>query len=285
MRPMDAKKNPAYLRTLAAAVEGFRDAFERFLSLHEPDFSHRGVVPAVFPRSDVDPLEIESASRAVSRAAGLAAAAPALTHMLFAVQGTGAIDPIAAWGTVAQPKPLLEPSNILDACEQMLGRLEGFAVLADAEAPPTTGVQGMHPTVWGAARSLWLDGHFRQAVASAGERLAGSVKGVTERHDLADTTLWQQVFSDRPPEPGKPRLQWPGDPNDLTVKSMREGLRQFAPGVQMTVRNPAAHDCEELTAQEGMERLAALSLLAHWVDTCELQTLPLAGNPPAGDPS
>ncbi|MET4927261.1 TIGR02391 family protein [Streptomyces sp. PSRA5] len=38
----------------------------------------------------------------------------------------------------------------------------------------------------------------------------------------------------------------------------------------MTVRNTATHAAfDEMTAQQALERLAALSLLAHWIDECE----------------
>ncbi|MFE1808723.1 hypothetical protein [Streptomyces sp. NPDC059533] len=38
----------------------------------------------------------------------------------------------------------------------------------------------------------------------------------------------------------------------------------------MAVRNTATHvAADEMTAQQGLERLAALSLLAHWIDECE----------------
>ncbi|MFF7205356.1 TIGR02391 family protein [Streptomyces sp. NPDC008141] len=50
---------------------------------------------------------------------------------------------------------------------------------------------------------------------------------------------------------------------------MNDGLRQFAPGVQMTVRNTSAHGTDEMSAQDALERLAALSLLARWVDACD----------------
>jgi len=52
---------------------------------------------------------------------------------------------------------------------------------------------------------------------------------------------------------------------------MNDSLRQFAPGVQMTIRNSAAHGSEELSQQEALERLATLSLLARWVDGCRME--------------
>ena len=135
--------------------------------------------------------------------------------------------------------------------------------------PPTVDVAEMHPAVWGQAARLWRDGHYRQAVSAAADGVIGLVKSRTGRNDVPDTSQWQQAFSKDDPEPGKPRLRWPGNQTDQTVKSMNDGLRQFAPGAQMTIRNPAAHGPGELTQQEAVERLSVLSLLARWVDQCD----------------
>jgi hypothetical protein len=51
--------------------------------------------------------------------------------------------------------------------------------------------------------------------------------------------------------------------------SQREGLRSYSAGVQMAIRNPAIHDPTELTAPQAAERLAVISLLAHWIERCE----------------
>jgi len=55
---------------------------------------------------------------------------------------------------------------------------------------------------------------------------------------------------------------------------MNAGLRQFAPGVQMTIRNAAVHGTAELGEQMALEQLAALSLLARWLDDCNLVEAP-----------
>lgn len=267
---MDATKNPEYLRDLAAAVEEFKEAVEEFVGLHVfNDQLARGIAPALFPRGGVDSAEIQRVGSLTSRAAGRAAAATPLTNVYYMVQGAGRIDPIASWNSMTQPKPVMEPDNVLDACDQMIGRLEGMARKADAEAPPELGVRAMHPLVWGAAGSLWRSGHYREAVAGAAEALVNHVKTLTNRRDAPETSVWQQAFSDRPPDPGSPRLRWPGDPNDRAVKAMNDGLRQFAPGAQMTIRNGAAHGTEQLSEQHALERLAVFSLLARWVDECE----------------
>ena len=169
---------------------------------------------------------------------------------------------------------MLEVSNVLGACDFALGRLDGLVLQAEAELPPTVGAEAMHPTVWGAASRLWRDGHYRQAVVAAAEAVVLMLKSRTGRNDVPESALWQETFSDRDPQPAKPRLRWPGDPADRDVSTMNSGLRFFAPGVQMTVRNTATHLADELDEQAALERLATLSLLARWVDTCELIEAP-----------
>jgi hypothetical protein len=278
---VEARKNPEYLRSIGRAVEDFRDALVELLELHVANEGPgglgglaRGIAPAVFPREGADPEEIARLVAKVSRAAGLAASAVPLTGIAMGVEGAGVVDPITAWQTIMRPKPLLEPVDILGACDQALGRLDGLILQAEAERPPTVGAEAMHPTVWGAAARLWRDGHFREAVSGAAEAVVLMVKTRTKRNDIAEAALWQQVFSDRDPQPGQPRLRWPGDPNDRDVSSMNAGLRSFAPGVQMTIRNSAAHGLGELDEQAALERLSALSLLARWVDECELVECP-----------
>lgn len=274
---MDAASNPEYLKATAEAVTEFRTALAAFLDLHVVNtFLARGLAPAVLPRDDAPPEDLEQRRAAVSRAAGRASAAPALTHMFINVQGAGPVDPVAAWHSITMPKPLLETTDILDACEQMLGRLEAMIVKAKAEAPPTIGAEAMHPLVWGAARRLWRDGHFRQAVAAASDAVVTNVKSLTGRNDVPETALWQETFAVAEPSTRKPRLRWPGPPEDQDVKTMNNGLRQYAPGVQMTIRNPASHGVHDMAEQEALERLAAISLLARWVDECRLDEAPEA---------
>ena len=230
----------------------------------------RGIAPAVFPRDGVTAEAIDSARREVAHAAGLASNAVPLTGQYMVVQGAATVDPIANWHTITKPKPLLEADDILAVCGYVTGHLEAMAVQAEAERPPAGGTQGMHPLVWGVAARLWRNEHYGESVAAAAEAVVGSVKRLTKRNDVAESGLWQEVFSDKEPTPGKPRLRWPGDPMDRDVSTMTNGLRSFAPGVQMTIRNPSAHGATELDEQTALERLAALCLLMRWVDECIL---------------
>jgi hypothetical protein len=268
---MDANTNPNYLRGVNHAVSEFRSAFQAFMSLHVFNESlGRGLAPAVFARKDADVGEIAALRDEVDKAAGRASAAASITGVKLQIQGIGAVDPIAAWYTLTLPRPMLEPPEILSACNQMYGRLEELIRKAEAETPPQVRLESMHPLVWGAAKRLWQDGHFREAVSAAAESLITQVKVRTRRNDVSETALWQETFSDKPAQPGKLRLRWPGEPTNRDIKTMNDGLRQFAPGIQMTIRNSAAHGLSEMPKTDALERLAALSLLARWVDNCEV---------------
>jgi len=58
-----------------------------------------------------------------------------------------------------------------------------------------------------------------------------------------------------------------------TYKSVQRGAMTFAEGVFAGIRNPLSHEAEhELSEQEALEYLAALSVLARWVDGSEVET-------------
>ena len=40
-------------------------------------------------------------------------------------------------------------------------------------------------------------------------------------------------------------------------------------GCAQGIRNPQAHPSDDITEQEALEQLVALSVLARWVDACE----------------
>jgi hypothetical protein len=273
---MQADKNPDYLRSVADALTAFQGLFEQFMGLHvENKEIARGVAPAVYPRDGVTPEEIAKVRAEVARAAGRASEAVPLTHSYMLVQGVGKIDPIAAWQAITEPKPVVEPDNVLGICDQALGRLDALIAKAEAEAPPAVGLEAMHPPWCGPPQvRCWSDGHYRQAVTAAAESLVALLSTRTVRNDLDATASWQEAFSNKEPLPGKPRLRWPGDQADLNVKTMTDGLRQFAPGLQMTIRNTATHTTDALDPQAAMERLAALSLLTRWVSACQLIQAP-----------
>jgi hypothetical protein len=71
------------------------------------------------------------------------------------------------------------------------------------------------------------------------------------------------------------RLRTSGGP-DGQEHARRSGavgraLNNLATGLNLTVRNVATHTRDELTEQEGMERLAAYSCFARLLDQCEIR--------------
>lgn len=268
---MDAAQDPDYLRTTQAAVREFRSKFREFLALHEPTSEFgigRKLMPAVMRREDVSPEQVTESAEQVAEAAGRARRAAQLTKVLYTVEGhSRPIDPIAVWSSVAQPKPVLEPENVLIACGQIIGSLDEMIETAKIEQPRPAGPAEMHLTVWGAARPLWDDGHYREAVAAAAEALVDKVKTLIQRRDIPETSVWQHAFSSTPAKPGEIRLRWPGESDDRDVKTMNDGLKLFAPGAQMTIRNNAAHSTEKMSEQDALERLGALALTRHRAGT------------------
>lgn len=155
--------------------------------------------------------------------------------------------------------------GILDTAADTLAHVTGTQA-------PTMSADALHEDVWRAASKLWSNGHYAEAVQRAATFLNADVQDRVGRTDVSDQQLMAQAFSTAPPEPGKPRLRWPGDDTDLTVKAMRTGLLSFSQGVFAAIRNPATHSTEEMPKQIALEQLATLSTLARWVDRCERVT-------------
>jgi uncharacterized protein (TIGR02391 family) len=163
-----------------------------------------------------------------------------------------------------------------DAVDRGLGILaerdEWKAKLAP-EAPVMPADQ-FHPWIWQAAQTLWDSEHYRHAVQAAATAINDHAQNKLGRRDTADTQLLQEAFSPNPPEKGKPRLRCPGDHNNPTVQSRQRGALQYASGCFAAIRNPATHEQDEWDQQVALEYLAALSVLARWVDGWTLDTAP-----------
>ena len=93
-----------------------------------------------------------------------------------------------------------------------------------------------------------------------------------KRGRLRFTSHREQCFSDDEPQTGKPRLRLPDDDGGRTAQSVRRGIRAFAEGCFAAIRNPTAHDGGEMSETDALERLAALSMLAKWVDQATVST-------------
>mgnify|MGYP001029483251 CR=1 FL=1 len=135
------------------------------------------------------------------------------------------------------------------------------------ENAPGLSAAELHPWVWSGASSLWQSGHFREAVEGAIKKLNAETQNKVGRRDVSETDLFKQAFSLDAPKEGKARLRRIEDDGSDTYKSVQRGAMNLAEGVFAGIRNPLSHEAnQELTEQEALEYLAALSVLARWVD-------------------
>jgi Protein of unknown function (Hypoth_ymh) len=149
----------------------------------------------------------------------------------------------------------------------ILDDMDECAVNLEPDAPVLPADQ-FHPWVWDAARTFWESAHYRKAVDVAANAINAHAQTKVDRIDVFDADLMNQIFTDKP-KPGQVYLQLPGDQADQTIKSRNRALRPFAEGCFAGLRNPAVHEHGlDWDEQKALESLAALSILARWIDEC-----------------
>ena len=132
----------------------------------------------------------------------------------------------------------------------------------------------LHPWVWGGAASLWQSDHYRSAVEDAAKKVNAETQNKVGRRDLSETKLFQEVFSDKPAEPGKARLRRMANDGSDTYRSVQRGAMALAEGIYAGIRNPFNHeDPRDIDEQVALEYLAALSVLARWVDESTVEAV------------
>lgn len=154
----------------------------------------------------------------------------------------------------------------------ILEKREKYEQIFGGEGPKLVGSQ-LHPWVWDAAASLWDDGHYEPAVHEAAKGVELRTQLKVDRRDLDGKDLYAHAFSTKDPKPGEPRLRFPDiDPAEQKKRwtSAHEGARNLGMGCAQGIRNPQAHPSPDITEQEALEQLAALSVLARWVDECDV---------------
>lgn len=138
---------------------------------------------------------------------------------------------------------------------------------------PTVRADQLHQWVWSAAIPLWEAGNVQEAVQAAARSVNARLQQKAGRHDVSEAALVREAFSLNPPEPGHPRLRFSGDRLTDTWKSRQQGALNFGVGCFQGIRNPAAHVHElDLPEHVAVEQLAALSLLARWIEECLVES-------------
>ena len=129
-----------------------------------------------------------------------------------------------------------------------------------------------HPWVWEAAAPLWYAGSRQEAIHAAARSVNARLQQKLGRYDASEASLCREAFSLDAPAAGRPRLRFPDDRTSDTWRSRQQGGMQLGAGCFAGIRNPAAHeDSLVLTEQVALEQLAAFSLLARWIDECEVE--------------
>lgn len=132
---------------------------------------------------------------------------------------------------------------------------------------PELSAANLHPWIWSGASSLWRSGHYREAVEGAIRKLNAEAQNKLGRRDVSEIDLFNQAFSEQSATAKSSRLHRMPDDGSKTFKSVQRGARMFAEGVFAGIRNPLAHEADnEMPEQQALEYLAALSVLARWVD-------------------
>lgn len=158
-------------------------------------------------------------------------------------------------------------------CLSRLREREVTAVMMGSSGPRLA-ADALHPWVWDAAKAAWEGGNFTDSVDAAARNVNARLRRKAKRPDLNEGQLVQQAFSLDPPQSDRVRLRIPlSDVSDDTRKSIHRGIINFGQGCFAAIRNPVAHESEDaysMTEREALESLAALSLLALWIERAEV---------------
>lgn len=190
------------------------------------------------------------------------------------------IEQIAAIVDPDEPADRFRPQGsywLWDTANEAAERLAGILSQADRRDAlfptrgPTLRADGLHDWVWGAASSLWNDGHFHNAVHAAAEAVQRETRVRLGRRGLSGKSLYEQAFSPKAPTEDGPRLRltFVDEEDSENWRSAHLGTVSLGIAVATGIRNLTGHHAVELTEQEVLEQLAVLSVLARWVDASE----------------
>ena len=163
------------------------------------------------------------------------------------------------------------------AVDELLGTLEGRERRNEVMGAtgPKLAASRMHRWVWQPAAELWDNGHRREAVQAAAtfvlEQQLPAKLNVAKGAKPRD--LISQAFSLDAPTPGKVRLRLPGyTEGDNDWKNAHEGAMFLGFACAGAVRNLNTHTTAQPDEDVALESLAALSLLARWIDEAKVET-------------
>lgn len=167
-------------------------------------------------------------------------------------------------GTPSEAEELQsKTTNLISLLAGMVTELR----LAQPEEPVPT-VEALHPWVAGALTGLWDGGYHRQAVDEATRAIEIRLKAKLGRLDhVTGAPLMADAFNPDPPRPGQKRLRFSAfSEGSAAWTNAHQGAMYFGMGCMHRIRNLYEHHDEEIDKELALECLAALSLLARWID-------------------
>lgn len=162
----------------------------------------------------------------------------------------------------------------MEAARRLQGIIENRQTSEQIFSPrgPVLDASRLHAWVWSAALNLWNDGHYKQAVSEAFEAVARHTRRKLEKDDLSGARLYGEAFRRKDSSDASRRLCFTQiSETSETWNSAHDGAMHFGRGCALGIRNLAVHAEEGLEEQIALEYLAALSVLARWVDKAELR--------------
>lgn len=148
--------------------------------------------------------------------------------------------------------------------------LIAFSNVINLEEGPSPPMFMLDIVVHQAAMPAWESGHYRSAVSDAAIAVSQATQLKVHRHDISERDLMAHAFNPQEPKPGEWRLRCPGNPASQSVQSQQQGAQLFAMGWYQAIRNPANHLSGDWNPMTAFHHLAALSLVAGWVDTWQV---------------
>lgn len=165
--------------------------------------------------------------------------------------------------------PFDEARDAAAALIGVLKRRTAIEGLLPAKGPALLAAN-LHERVRVVALPRWAAGHRLDAIRAAAVEVEQQLRSKLNVYDKDVTQLVGEAFG-RSQEELAGRLRFRHilpDSNDW--RNVHEGAAQFGRGVFMAIRNPHAHNNAEPSEAVAFEHLAALSLLARWIDESEV---------------
>lgn len=163
-----------------------------------------------------------------------------------------------------------EWTSVYNGLQRLKGLLEHEQELSEilGARGPQVPAERLHDWVWAPASSLWDDGHRREAIHAAATQIEVHAKAKLGRTDLSGSDLMLQAWALEPPRKSPtPRFRFPdAQPETDEYRSAHEGAKFLGAGCMLGIRNITTHSLEQPDEQIALEYLAALSVLARWID-------------------